>query len=318
MFDSILRHLLALSFFTLAAHLTSCAGPDPYPAAPETGTLTLNLRSDLNGTTFELRGATFEVIGENSLSIATDELPGASRIERELPAGDYGIELLPGWRLFEVGGVEDVEVSARLLTENPGAFSVTPAEVTPLSYRFEVSRGTLELAPGALAIEIDVQRSLQRAVVFNELMLNPAVLADTQGEWIELFNVGADPIDLNGCTLQRDATQITIAGALVIAPGGVVTLSNGSAPGFVPDYTYSRLTLPNSATFVLSLSCGDELLDSLTFDPKTFPAGNGIAASLSPAHATPDANDRSESWCNATTPYNGDLGTPGASNPSCS
>lgn len=312
------RHLsFFLLFVSLAINGAGCAEPDPGTGASEVGTLTLHLRSDLNGTAYELRNATFEITGESSLSLQTDDVPGASRIEHELAPGDYTVELSSGWRLFELGSAEDVEVPAKLLSDNPTPFTVTPAGVTPVSYRFEVSRAALSQEPGTLELEIAVQHALQRAVVFNEIMSNPAELPDTQGEWIELLNVGSDPVELNGCSLQRDATQISLAASLVVEPGGFVTLSNGASPGFTPDYVYTKLTLPNSAVFVLSLSCDGELLDSVTIDPKTFPGGNGVAASLAPSRATPQDNDRAESWCNATTSYTSDKGTPGAPNPSC-
>ncbi len=35
-------------------------------------------------------------------------------------------------------------------------------------------------------------------VIVNEIMQNPAAVADNQGEWFELYNSGNQDVDLNG------------------------------------------------------------------------------------------------------------------------
>lgn len=39
-------------------------------------------------------------------------------------------------------------------------------------------------------------------VVINEILQNPSMVIDTNGEWFELFNPGAVPVDIDGWTIQ--------------------------------------------------------------------------------------------------------------------
>jgi len=46
-------------------------------------------------------------------------------------------------------------------------------------------------------------------------------------------------------------------------------------------------------------------------------SGSGVAMSLSASALDATSNDDASNWCYAVSPYNADLGTPGAVNPAC-
>ena len=64
-------------------------------------------------------------------------------------------------------------------------------------------------------------------IAITEFINNPSGLSDADGEWLELFNYGSDPIDLNGWALSdEDSDSFTIATSeLVIPAGGYLVLA---------------------------------------------------------------------------------------------
>lgn len=311
------RHSFAI---TLVGALVFGCGASPVESSGSNagmGRVALALRTSVGEAVYELRDAVFDVSGPVTAALNSEEDPEATVIEQELPVGEYSVTLEPDWSLFMVGDAESTEVAASLVTDNPTSFSISADSVTRVAYAFEVEGSSVALGTGGLEIGIDVAQGQAHSVLFTEMMIDPAELADSSGEWLELQNAGEDSIDLNGCVIQRDTNQFTIDTSLELEPGGIVTLANGDAPGFTPDYVYSGLTLPNTAVFVLSLTCGNELLDSVTVDPATWPGSAGVADSLSASVTTAAGNDALGSWCAATAPYTTDLGTPGSANASC-
>jgi hypothetical protein len=306
---------LFLALFALAG---CSAAPQPTDEATLIGQVEFALRSTIDGTSYELRDATFLITGEQELELNTQDAPDSLKLLQELPEGDYSVELQTGWQLFEVGTAEALPLLATLNSENPAAFSITAGETTPIEFQFSVIDGAnQQFGNGALELGIGVTRERAQAVIFSELMTNPAALADTAGEWFELLNVGTEAVDLQGCSIARDDKTFTLDTALSVAPGQAVALSNSESPGFTPSSVYSTLTLPNTAVFVLELRCAGEVLDHISVDPGTWPGGNGVAASLSLSARSAQANDTPDAWCDATTSYTADLGTPGQANAEC-
>src|SRR5262249_23040812 len=78
---------------------------------------------------------------------------------------------------------------------------------------------------------------LSGELVITELMSNPAAVADTAGEWIELYNPSADEaLDLEGCTLDDGGSRPhAIATGFVIAAGAYATIVRGPDVGFAGD-----------------------------------------------------------------------------------
>lgn len=154
-------------------------------------------------------------------------------------------------------------------------------------------------------------------VVVNEIMPNPATVADSSGgEWFELYNAGTDTFDLEGCEIYDANTDShSISSELLIAPGDFITLANGASPGFTPDYSYTSgdFTLDNTSDSII-LACGGTDIDSVSTYDSTFSYSGGTSAELARTTLDDTSNDTGSNWCAGTDSYNGDLGTPGAAN----
>lgn len=156
-------------------------------------------------------------------------------------------------------------------------------------------------------------------LIITEIMRNPATVEDTLGEWIEIYNPGATPVDIGGCILSDAGTDShAITSSVLVPAGGYTTLAASAAPGFTPNYVYIRtqFALSNSDDEVI-ISCNNTVLDQVTYDAVTFPVTAGASMNLNQVNFDETENDISTNWCAATTSYNGDLGTPGAVNNTC-
>ncbi len=311
--------LFAFLWITALAAGPSCTAtvdPDPSTAA-EVGSVELALRSPLGDRTFELRNATFSVTGTADVQLSSSDSPESPVIERELPVGTYTATLEPDWELVELIDGDPVSIEAVLTSENPVEFSISAGVRTGLTFRFAIDEGEVTIATGSVALDVHVAYAQVGDIVITEMMPNPAELADSSGEWIELHNVSNASISLQGCTVERDSTSFTIGAALVLEPGEFATIASSAAPGFEPSYVHGSLGLPNSGSYLISLHCDGAVLDAVPVDSSTWPAGAGVAASLSLDHSTALDNDEVQHWCAATGEYNSDLGSPGAANPRC-
>lgn len=162
-------------------------------------------------------------------------------------------------------------------------------------------------------------------VVITELMPNPALVPDDDGEWFELVNVSAGPVDLEGCVLYDDASDedvVNTGAPIVVPPGGTVVFAkvadmvlnggiSGVAYAFGTSYTLSNLDDE------VRLECGGAVIDEVVY-VETWPYAEGVAMQLSAASLDATANDAPGSWCMGTAAYGaGDLGTPGQPNDGC-
>ncbi|MEO8182608.1 MAG: lamin tail domain-containing protein [Deltaproteobacteria bacterium] len=311
---------LRLELFRLLATagaiaLSACSDLPELPI----GQLRLGLSSGVGDARFRLQEASFAIDGSAQLQLSSDDSPDSDTLQRALPVGDYTAQLLPGWQLQSMSSTGTRAVSAELVSHNPLDFSIRAGELTTLTFQFR----TLGDQPppgtdGELRVAIEVDGKGAPQVVFSELMKNPELLPDTDGEWLELFNAGTQALDLGGCELARDEQKLALEDGFSIAAGGYLTFSNGETPGFSPDVLYRGITLPNTGSFVLSLACGAQQIDRVTIDSSLLPNKAGHSLSLSRAALDPAANDRPESWCDGVSAYNGDFGTPGEANPACS
>lgn len=163
-------------------------------------------------------------------------------------------------------------------------------------------------------------------LVISEFLANPNVVADADGEWIELRAL-AD-VDLNGLEfgnaafMQGAAADLTLASndCLAVTAGETVlfarqadALVNGGLPAV--DFTFG-FGLTNSNAF-LYIGHGGALLDEITWPA----SATGASTSLDPDFYDPGLNDTAangSTWCYQTTVYGlGDKGTPDADNGQC-
>ncbi len=158
-------------------------------------------------------------------------------------------------------------------------------------------------------------------VVINELMINPAIVPDPRGEWIELTSIASDELNLSGCSLVDDGTDrvaLERVGGRVLAAGGIMLVAGDSA--LSPALVMTSMLLDDQADEVMLVCAGeviDEVIDRVAWTPFTWPVISGRALSLDPSRRDAAANDAVDSWCAATAVYAGDRGTPGAPNPAC-
>lgn len=165
-------------------------------------------------------------------------------------------------------------------------------------------------------------------LVFSEMMVNPEVVQDEIGEWVELYNTAGYSIDVGGYVFRDDDVDaFTLEGPLVVAPADFVVLCasldvglNGGVPcdgWFLRDSQGGGLALANGPDeLVLARPDGVEI-DWLHYDDAWYLPG--IALGLDPSHYLAESNDDPSHWCQQTTVMvsGGEPGTPGAPNDPC-
>lgn len=174
-----------------------------------------------------------------------------------------------------------------------------------------------------------ISTEVQYKLVINELMANPSPQTDPPGEWIELYNAGSLPVDLQNLVIADSAGSgrrpyHLIASSVVVQPGSYVVLggsTNTVDNGGVPvDYAYgAAIAFANSLdAFKIARVVGS---DTLTLD-RTQYASAAISAQMGVARelknpALDNSNMDGSNWADAlvTAVYgSGGRGTPKAQN----
>jgi hypothetical protein len=144
-------------------------------------------------------------------------------------------------------------------------------------------------------------------LLISEVMVNPAALSDTRGEWFELYNPTSEAINLREITIGDDGSdRHRIESDLLVLPGEYLTLARYLDPGFVPDYVYDGFTLSNSGDEIVFSDGVSELL-RLNFGGDFDVAGRSRELAGLPMLAS-DYELTLESFSYGF----GDIGTPGA------
>ncbi len=157
-------------------------------------------------------------------------------------------------------------------------------------------------------------------IVINEVMQNPAVLSDTDGEWFEVYNAGTNDVDMNGWYIMDadyDTTVIDNGGPLVIHPGEYKVLGRNAVAmageGVTLFYQYSGFTLGNSADELVLADPGMVVMAAINWDGgPVWPDPSGYSMQWT---GVGDNNDGA-TWVDMGAPAfgNGDRGTPGSVN----
>jgi len=158
-------------------------------------------------------------------------------------------------------------------------------------------------------------------IIITEIMQNPDVVGDSNGEWFEILNDSANIIDLDGWEIAGSGGvehTINSGGPLFLNPGSYFVLGINDNPAtngsLAIGYEYSSVSLGNgSDTLILNRKDGVEI-DRVEWDNgATFPDPTGASMALiSPA----DDNNIGSNWVSSGTTYgDGDFGSPGAANP---
>ncbi len=165
-------------------------------------------------------------------------------------------------------------------------------------------------------------------LVFSEMMINPQVVADEVGEWVELFNTSGSPIEIAGYTFRDDDYDYwVLEGSMVVEPQSYFVLCadlnmsvNGGVPcdgWFLRDPDTPGLALANGPDEVVLMRPDGAEIDWVHYDDNWFE--KGIAIGVDPSHLDGGDNDDPSHWCNQTTVMTsgGEPGTPGIVNDDC-
>ena len=154
-------------------------------------------------------------------------------------------------------------------------------------------------------------------IVITEVMQNPNAVADSDGEWFEVMNLGTGPVDLGGWTIRDDdGDHHVIAASLPVLAGERVVLGAVGDPtrngGVEVAYAYSTDVVLDNGWDELSLVDPDGIRSVRVRwdDGQTFPDPTG--ASMSIIDAAGSVED-AQNWCIAGGSFGaGDFGSPGA------
>ena len=98
-------------------------------------------------------------------------------------------------------------------------------------------------------------------LLISEVMANPVALADSAGEWFELYNPTDELINLRDTWLGDDGADLhRFDTDLLIMPAQYLTLARSLGPGFIPDYVYDDFTLANGTDEIVFSDLYGELL----------------------------------------------------------
>ncbi len=165
-------------------------------------------------------------------------------------------------------------------------------------------------------------------LVISELMVDPSAVADSEGEWVELWNRGDAWVDLAGHMLADDGVDgVEILGDLVVEPGDFVVLcanpsrwENGGVDcdgNYVYETWGGGFALSNSEDEVLFTEPDGSVLDRIEWDDADW-AEVGEAMGVDPDEATVGLNDDLDHWCGQWGVLSsGDSGNPGVENDWC-
>ncbi len=165
-------------------------------------------------------------------------------------------------------------------------------------------------------------------IIITEIMQNPNAVADSDGEYFEVYNTTGSAINLDGWTITDNGSNShLITASVLVNAGDYVVLGkttdmtiNGNTP---VDYAYgSDITLSNGDDEIILTSFAGTEIDRVEYDGgPVFPdPGTSDAASmnLNPTSLNATANDDGTNWCLSITAFgDGDKGTPGTANDVC-
>jgi len=165
-------------------------------------------------------------------------------------------------------------------------------------------------------------------IIVSEIMYDPSVSLDQNGEWFEIYNTTSITINLRGWTIKDQSSSlqesVIIVNDLIVPPldfrvlcKNALTTVNG---GVDCDYEYGYLLLNNSEDEII-LEFDGLLIDEVWYQEVPWPIASGESLNLDPIYFSHTDNDLSDNWC--PTPIgssqlpSGDYGTPGDQNVSC-
>lgn len=160
-------------------------------------------------------------------------------------------------------------------------------------------------------------------LVVTELMVNPQVVQDYAGEYIEIANTTEYPIDLKGMVVRDERMDgFVVSRSLIVEPHGLVVMGRKAAQeingGVKVDYAYGgAMSLTNTEDEVI-LEFGGVTIDEVAYNAKAWKIPVGAALELDPMATDHTFNDTPVAWCPSVSPLpGGDTGSPATANGNC-
>ena len=177
---------------------------------------------------------------------------------------------------------------------------------------------------GTLVPPLSIDDVVVGDLIITEILQDPSAVTDARGEWFELHNTTLERIDLRGLDVEDSAGKgFSVDESVVVEAGGYVVFGQSadtSINGGVPvDFAWSGTFSLGNKNDDVQLHNAAGLLDAVAYT-ESYVWGDPTGASLTLDRAAfdPARNDVGGQWCEGETAYgDGDLGTPGAANPSC-
>jgi len=158
-------------------------------------------------------------------------------------------------------------------------------------------------------------------IIITEIMQNPSVVSDANGEYFEVYNTTVSSIDMNGWIIKDlGANSHTISSSLIVPANGYAVLGrngdSGTNGGVTVNYVYSSITLGNSADELLLVDTNGTTIDEVDWDGGlNFPNPTGASMELAADKYNTTDNDTGSNWRVAVAIFgSGDKGTPGTVN----
>jgi hypothetical protein len=127
------------------------------PRRNEMGNLALPLGTEVNGVAYRLTDFVFVVDGPSTFSISSPH--DEPILVRELPAGDYQVELLDGWRMEREVSSGFERIDAALTSANPLPVTIDGGATTRAVFSFDTDGLPIHFGPGSLEIQLDISDS---------------------------------------------------------------------------------------------------------------------------------------------------------------
>jgi hypothetical protein len=162
-------------------------------------------------------------------------------------------------------------------------------------------------------------------LLITEIMYDPSILSDSEGEWFEVFNNTNQTVDMNQLVIRKsDKEQHVVNSSVLLPPHQYFVFSRSANSVSCNDYVYgSSISLNNSGGSLAIFNYGNNGTDgtvvcSVNYGGDGFPRATGASIVLSPLLMTKAGVVLGTSWCKSVSPYDaGDLGTPGLPNDAC-
>jgi Lamin Tail Domain/Secretion system C-terminal sorting domain len=172
---------------------------------------------------------------------------------------------------------------------------------------------------GLIAILCLMVGVAQADIMITEIMNNPQIVADSYGEYIELFNTGVTDVEMNGWVFEDASSDTFLIDTLIVPAGEYVVLGMnddmGMNGGVEIDYVYEGLILGNGADAIYIYDELGNLVDEVEYDGGIeFPDPNGASMYLTVGETE---NNVGANWATSLLAWpgsTGDYGSPGYEN----